>query len=73
MIALFVVVSFELDVSIRCLSHSIQNVFFSIIVFGLVVMDFLPFFDLGDKFFQSNDKWNCQLVMGLRQDLQVII
>ena len=28
---------------------------------------------VGDKLFWSDDKWNCQLVIGLRQDLQVII
>ena len=52
MIVLFMVVSFDvLDASIECVSHSFQNVsFFSIIVFGLVVMDFCPFLPVGDTF-----------------------
>ena len=44
MIVLLVVVSFVLDVSIGCVSHSFQNGSFfflsSIIVSGLVVVDF---------------------------------
>ena len=43
MIVLFMVVSFV----IGCVSYSFQNVFFSIIVFGLVIMDFWPFLACG--------------------------
>ena len=45
---------------------------------GDILIDYvLRIFDLslpvGDKFFQSDGKWNCQLVIGLGQDLQMII
>ena len=39
----FMVMPLLMDMSIRCVSHSIQDVFILTIVFGLIVMGLSPF------------------------------
>ena len=76
MIVLFMVVSFVIGcVDRMCQSFLAECVFlfFSIIAFGRVVLDFDLVLPVGDTFFKQDDKWNCQLVIGLRQDIRVII
>ena len=55
-----------LDVSIRCVSHSFQNVsFFQSQFLTLLLWIFDLLLPVGDKFSHSDDKLNCQLVIGL--------
>ena len=59
----------RLDVSVISFRMCLYSSYFlalSILIFDLSL-------SVGDKFFQSDNKWNCQLVIGLRWDLQVII
>ena len=57
----------SLDVSIRCVSHSFQNVsFFSTQFLALSLWIFDLSLPVGDKFFQSDDKRNCQSVIGFK-------
>ena len=60
------IVSFVIGcVDWMCQSFLSECVFFSIIDFGLVVMGFDLSLPVGDTFFWSDDKWSCQLVVGL--------
>ena len=60
--------------SIGCVNYSFQNAsFFPVVVLALLLWIFYLSLLVGDKFFSSDDKWNCHLVIGFRYDLQVII
>ena len=65
MIDLFIVVSFIIGYVVWDMSIIPFRIWFfflflvSVIVFRLVVLDFDLSLPVGDKFFQSCDKWNC--------------